>query len=153
MIDIRPATSDDALTLIAVREDMFRAMGIDDEDRIAALRRQAVPWMTEALSDGRAVGFIALEGSAVIGGVSMTLVELQPQFNVVSGRFGTVYGLYVAPEYRGRGTATRLVEHCIAHARDVWRCEMVTLHAAERARPIYERMGFVPTSEMRLLIG
>jgi GNAT superfamily N-acetyltransferase len=60
-----------------------------------------------------------------------------------------VYGLYVDPAERGRGTAARLVAAAVSHARDVG-CDLVTLHAADKARPIYERLGFAPTSEMRL---
>jgi hypothetical protein len=44
-----------------------------------------------------------------------------------------------------------MVRRCIEVARDRG-CELVTLHAAMRARPLYERVGFEASPEMRYFV-
>ncbi|MGZ3505938.1 MAG: GNAT family N-acetyltransferase [Vulcanimicrobiaceae bacterium] len=55
-------------------------------------------------------------------------------------RTGYIFGVRVEPAYRGNGIATRLTRACIE----------IRLHASDAGRPIYERLGFSPTNEMRL---
>ncbi len=58
---------------------------------------------------------------------------------------GLLWGVFVQPQWRGRGLGERLVRHVIAHA-----CEHVLLlHATvgtsnQTARALYHRLGFVP---------
>lgn len=95
------------------------------------------------------MGWVAERGGVAVGGVTMTLNEGLPQYRSPNGRVASILGLYVVPEERGAGLATRLVNEGIAAAR-AWDADLVTLHAADKARPIYERLGFVRTKEMRL---
>lgn len=52
-----------------------------------------------------------------------------------------IYGMYVAPEARGRGVAGGLTTTLIARARDLG-CRRLVLHATEMAVGIYLRAGF-----------
>lgn len=146
---IRPAGTADAGILVELRGRMLIELGADDPERLAELARVSIEWSEPALADGRLAGWIAEREGSVIGGVSMTLATTQPQYRSLSGKVASVYGLYVLPAERGCGVATRLVSAAIAGARERgW--DLVTLHAADQARPIYERLGFTATSEMRL---
>ncbi|WP_045234703.1 GNAT family N-acetyltransferase, partial [Deinococcus pimensis] len=62
-----------------------------------------------------------------------------------------VLNVFVEPGDRGRGLARTLMDHLLAEARarDV---RVVALHASGLGRPLYERMGFTPTNEMRLVL-
>lgn len=128
---------------------MLIELGADDPARLAELARVSIEWAESALADGRLAGWIAERDGRVIGGVSMTITTGLPQYRSLTGMVASVYGLYVTPAERGREVATRLVSLAVEHAREHG-CDLVTLHAADKARPIYERLGFVPTSEMRL---
>lgn len=148
-VRIRPATTADLGTLVDLRERMLVELGSDDRDRLTDLRERSMPWFESAFAEGRAVGWIAERDGTVLGGVTMTLNHLLPQYRSPNGMVGSVLGLYVMPEERGGGLATALVQTAIGFARE-WGADLVTLHAADKARPIYERLGFVRTKEMRL---
>ena len=148
---IRPAGPTDAGILVELRGRMLIELGADDPERLAELARVSIEWSEPALADGRLAGWIAERDGTVIGGVSMTLATTQPQYRSLSGKVASVYGLYVLPVERGQGIAGRLVSAAVEHAREQgW--DLVTLHAADLARPIYERLGFAATSEMRLML-
>lgn len=148
---IRTAGPTDAGILVELRGRMLIELGADDPELLAELARLSIEWSEPALADGRLAGWIAERDGTVIGGVSMTLTTTQPQYRSLSGKIASVYGLYVLPAERGAGVATRLVSAAVEHARELgW--DLVTLHAADLARPIYERLGFTSTSEMRLVL-
>lgn len=148
-VAIRQASEADAETLVDLRERMLVELEADDRERLADLRARSLEWLANAMPDGEATGWLAERDGRVVGGVSLTLLETQPQYRSPSGRLASVYGLFVEPDERGHGTATALVRAALdfARSRDV---DLVTLHAADKARPLYERLGFTPTKEMRL---
>lgn len=56
---------------------------------------------------------------------------------------GDIWGVYVAPEARGKGIGRRLLEHVLAHARD--RVQQVHLSVTTTNGPavaLYEHLGF-----------
>lgn len=148
-IRIRQATLADTEALIDLRARMLVELGLADVGLLETLRRNTLEWYAQSFADGSTAGWLAERDGVVIGGVALTLATGQPQFRSPSGRTALVYGLFVQPEERGAGVATRLVSEAVAHAR-AWGAEVVTLHAAEKARPLYARLGFRPTGEMRL---
>jgi ribosomal protein S18 acetylase RimI-like enzyme len=60
-----------------------------------------------------------------------------------------IINVYVEPDWRQQGIAERLMRHMIDFARKSGIPSLV-LHASEAGRPLYERLGFTPTGEMRL---
>lgn len=150
-ITIRPAGLDDAVLLIELRERMLRELGRTDEEHIRQLAENSLEWSRRAFPSGTAFGWLAEKNGRVVGGVSMTIIETQPQYRSMAGRIASVYGLFVEPDERGVGVATGLVTTAVEHARSLG-IDLVSLHAADKARPIYERIGFEPSSEMRLFL-
>src|SRR5882724_7073237 len=65
----------------------------------------------------------------------------------VDDRRGYILNLFVEPEYRGRGVARNLME---ASDREFARrgLSYAILHATAMGRPLYERNGWQPTTEM-----
>ena len=57
--------------------------------------------------------------------------------------------VFVDPAWRRRGLARELMEAVIAWGRSEGLARLV-LHASADGRPLYEELGFEPTSEMRL---
>lgn len=109
-------------------------------------------WFCRELRGGRLWGFVAEDPSGrAVGGA---LLWLQPR--LPSPRFPHrvgpyVFSVYTEPDHRGRGVASRLVAALVdsAAARGYVRVE---LHATEMGRSIYERLGFVPTTQMRVVL-
>jgi len=67
--------------------------------------------------------------------------------NELGGEVCTVDELYVGPEYRGRGLATRLFERLVDEEQSLWSGTPVALALEvtpqnERARALYEHLGF-----------
>ena len=58
-----------------------------------------------------------------------------------SGREAYIMNMYTAPEWRGRGLATRLFDALMGDAREAG-AQLVRLHATEDGRALYERSGF-----------
>jgi ribosomal protein S18 acetylase RimI-like enzyme len=60
-----------------------------------------------------------------------------------------VLNVYVAPAWRRRGVGEALMRAVLdaLAARGIRR---IVLHASDNGRPLYERLGFVATNEMRL---
>jgi GNAT superfamily N-acetyltransferase len=86
----------------------------------------------------------------VVGAVELDVRRVAPGPVHRRGSLPYVYGLFVVPERRRRGVARALL--AAAHAWvDEAGYEALALHASPAGRPLYEKMGFVPTSEMRLL--
>jgi GNAT superfamily N-acetyltransferase len=57
--------------------------------------------------------------------------------------------VYIEPAFRRRGIACRLTQTIISWCREQG-FQWIYLHASEQGRPLYEALGFEPSSEMRL---
>jgi GNAT superfamily N-acetyltransferase len=61
-----------------------------------------------------------------------------------------VVNVFTERGWRRRGIAERLITHVIDWARSHGIARLV-LHASPEGRPLYERLGFEPTNEMRFM--
>ena len=138
---IRHLTPDDASAVLALRQECmlnaplaFFASPEDDRfDSLEATRKHMVP----------------SDQSMMVGAFKPELVGMagiyrEPRRKVRHKM--TVWGMYVAPAFRGRGLARGLLEALIDYARQTEGVECVHLSvssAAPEARRVYERAGFV----------
>ena len=150
MPTIRHALPEEAGILGEFRLRMFRSMGVADDARLSALASVQDPWTRQALTDGRMTGLVAESDGEVVGALQIAWVDLPPSLRDLRGRKAYLLGLYVVPAARQGGVARALVERAIEEAR-AGGVELITLHASDAGRPLYEKLGFEPTSEMRLL--
>jgi GNAT superfamily N-acetyltransferase len=153
---IRRATAGDADVLAHHRAAMFRDMGSLRAEDYDALHEASRPWFADAIPAGEYVAFVASPAGRpgeVVGGAGMQLrrllprpradgagIELRPQ--------ALVMNVYTEPAWRRRGLAALLMEQVLAWARE-HDVGAIVLHASDEGRPLYERMGFVATNEMR----
>jgi ribosomal protein S18 acetylase RimI-like enzyme len=127
MITLRPATLETVrpLRLRALREDpdAFGSRLADEQDRPDA---DWDFWVHDSL--------IAFDGDTPVGMANLKL----------DGDEAKLFGMWVAPEARGRGVAEELARALIERAGE----RPITLCVAEPARAarrLYERLGFTPT--------
>jgi len=154
---VRVAVAGDIPVLARQRVTMFRDMA-----KLAAvldepLERATAEYMRNALPRGEYLAWVAEStGScpAIIGGAGVQLRPIlpRPREGVVDLELGPeamVLNVYVAPDWRRRGVGEALMRALLDElaARHIRR---IVLHAADAGRRLYERMGFVPTNEMRL---
>jgi GNAT superfamily N-acetyltransferase len=64
-------------------------------------------------------------------------------------RRATILNVYVYPGFRRKGIARRLMQTMIDWCRKE-SFAVVYLHASKDGKPLYEELGFEPTTEMRL---
>ncbi len=60
-----------------------------------------------------------------------------------------VMNVYVERMWRRKGVAALLMVRVLAHARGAG-LGVITLRASDEGRPLYLRLGFAPTNELRL---
>lgn len=147
---LRPAGTHDAQLVARHRASMFRDMGSVSAEDSELLRSASEPWLSGLLANGDYLGWLVEHRRVVVAGGGILIRESGPVPGCYRvGRWAHIANLYTEPDHRRRGLARRLVktilDWCTAHGID-----HVTLSASEEGRPLYESLGFKPTSEMSL---
>jgi ribosomal protein S18 acetylase RimI-like enzyme len=154
---IRAAGPSDIPVLAAHRAAMFRDMGQLTARQEQPLTRATAAYLREALPRGEYLGWIAEDGGmtgVTIGGAGVQLRPILPRprsgnDDLELGPEAIVLNVYVEPAWRRRGVGEALMRTLLdgLAARGIRR---IVLHASENGRRLYERLGFVPSNEMRL---
>lgn len=154
---VRQAGATDIPVLAHHRAAMFRDMGQLASHQEETLERSTASYLHEALPRGEYLAWVAEdEGTpaAVIGGAGVQLRPILPRPRPGSddlelGPEAIVLNVYVEPAWRRRGVAEALMR-AILDALAARGIRRIVLHASPDGRRLYERLGFVPTNEMRL---
>jgi GNAT superfamily N-acetyltransferase len=154
---VRRAGAEDIPTLACHRAWMFRDMGKLPADKSEALQEATASYLRAALPRGEYVAWVAEAAGTppvIVGGAGVQLRPILPRpreggGDLELGPEAIVLNVYVELDWRRRGVAQALMRALLDElaARGVQR---IVLHASEDGRRLYERLGFVPTNEMRL---
>jgi GNAT superfamily N-acetyltransferase len=148
MFTTRNATVNDAALITAHRHAMFASMPNPNRRALETMSGAFEPWIGEKLAKGRYIGWIAEESGRVAGSAGLLILDWPPHPLDPSGHERAyVLNVFVEPDFRKRGLAHELLEHCMAEARRRG-IHVITLHASDAGRPVYEGYGFHATSEM-----
>jgi GNAT superfamily N-acetyltransferase len=145
---LRHATPDDAPLIAEHRVRMFQDTGRLDAAAAATMLELLTPMLHSMLTSGDYVGWLAsVAGAAVVAGAGVHVRQLLPRPETLTQREALVVNVYVQPEYRRRGIARHLMlailEWCGGQG-----IERVALHASDMGRPLYESLGFAPSTEL-----
>ena len=148
--EIREARLSDLPALVRHRELLFEEMAVGDVAGRARMAESCRAYLASALQDGSFRAWLAtLPDGTVVGGAALILSPWPGNPLNPLCRRADVLNVYVDPGHRRRGLGLRLMEavlgFCRAHG-----LGRVSLHASQQGRPLYERLGFKPTNEMRL---
>jgi GNAT superfamily N-acetyltransferase len=66
----------------------------------------------------------------------------------VPGREGIVLNVFTEKAWRRKGVAQLLMQHVLEWARTA-ALDRLVLHASDEGTALYDRLGFVPSNEMR----
>lgn len=149
---LRPSTPADLEIHLAHRLTMFRDMEMGSEEGLKRMAEAFRPQLRSWLHTGQCRGFLAEEDGHPVASVLMLMKEAIPTPVTPLSVRGYLFNVYTEPSHRRRGLAARLTDAALELARELG-LEMVELHASLEAEGMYQRMGFVPTSEMRLVMG
>jgi GNAT superfamily N-acetyltransferase len=147
----RSVTLADAALITAHRRAMFASMPNPQAAILDAMSRAFEPWVKQRISEGKYLGWVVEDGSRVAGSAGLLIVDWPPHpFHPEGSRRAYLLNVFVEPEFRKRGLAHSLIERCLAEARQRG-IRVVTLHSSDAGRPLYEKLGFHPTSEMMFI--
>ena len=148
MFATREATVADAALITAHRRAMFLSMPNPNDAVLNQVNRAFEPWVRERLTDGRYLGWIVEDDGRVAGSAGMLLVDWPPHpLHPDANQRGYLLNVFVEPEFRRRGLAHGLIKECLAEAKRRG-IRVVTLHASDAGRAVYEKLGFGSTNEM-----
>ena len=139
------------------RAAMFHDMGALAAHQMPSLEHATASYLQDAIARGEYLAWVAEQAEAspaIIGGAGVQLRPILPRPRPGSddlefGPEAIVLNVYVEPTWRRRGVAESLMRALLDElaARGIRR---IVLHASDDGRRLYERLGFVPTNEMRL---
>lgn len=152
---VRPAGMDDLPALAHHRSAMFRDMRQLAPDSESSLTDATATYLRDAMPRGEYLAWVAqdVEGH-VVGGAGVQLRPILPRprpgsSDLEMGPEGLVVNVYVEPPWRQRGVARALMTMLLG-ALATRGIRRIVLHASDEGRPLYERLGFHHTNEMRL---
>jgi GNAT superfamily N-acetyltransferase len=152
---IRLATLADVPTLVHHRVAMFRDMGELTEHTEQPLTEASESFFRATVESGEYLAWLALAPDTrerVVAGAGLWLRPMIPRpfpNGIAQGVEGLIVNVYTEPEWRRRGLAALVMRHLLDFTRE-HHIARVLLHASKDGRALYESLGFVPTSEMRL---
>jgi GNAT superfamily N-acetyltransferase len=149
---LRPSTPADLETHVAHRIAMFRDMEMGTEEGLKRMAEAFRPLLRSWLVTGQCRGFVLEAGGRAVASVLLLLKETLPTPVTPLTVRGYLFNVYTEPSQRRKGLAARLTDAALELARELG-LEILELHASLEAEGLYQRMGFVPTSEMRLVMG
>lgn len=148
MLETRLATAADAALISSHRRAMFEAMGRGTAEALDAMTRAFELWVLPRLADGRYTGWIISDAATPIASAGLLIMEWPPHpLDPIGESRAYLLNIFVEAAYRRRGLARELVRLCMAeaHRRGI---RIISLHASDQGRPVYESLGFRSANEM-----
>ncbi len=149
---LRPAEIADIPVLIELRLAQMQSMRRHDPESLARLAAATEIYLREHLPDGSFRAWLAEMDGQVVSTGGLVIRQAPPTYNNLSGREGYLMALYTRPEFRRRGLATAILQTILEHLRGEGILR-VTLRASQEGRPLYEKLGFEHTPEMKLRLA
>jgi GNAT superfamily N-acetyltransferase len=154
---VRSAAPSDAAIIARHRAEMFRDMGQLPSAVYPDLIEQTISYLSRAIGSGEYVGWLVTvqDSTDVFAGAGVQLRRILPrpmtedgQTRIAAGREAIVLNVFTERPWRRKGVARLLMQHVLDWAPDA-DIDRLVLHASDEGRVLYERLGFVPTGEMR----
>ena len=135
--------------------DHFYRMWLDlgfDEDSISSDWKDIIlQYIQNARQNLHYQAFIAeIEGN-IVGSAGCQLFDgLYPWiFKRECRQYGYIWGVYVEKSYRDRGIGKKLTGRTTEYLKSLG-CIRAVLHASPQGKPVYDRLGFIPSNQMHL---
>jgi len=158
MPTLRRATIDDAPLIAQHRHQMFADNNFASETRLSDMDANFTPWLRNHLATDNYIGLLLEDDAAddtaptVLASAGIFLLDFPPHWMDIEPRRAYLLNFYTAPSARGRGYANILLREAVDECRNR-NISVVTLHASPFGRPIYEKYGFKPSTEMMLRLS
>jgi GNAT superfamily N-acetyltransferase len=155
---VRLATVADLAVIARHRAEMFSDMGILPRPLYEELVTETIRYLEQAMPAGEYLGWLAAPSDmqeTIVAGVGILQRRVPPHpydglggVVLAEGRQGIVLNVFTERPWRRHGLAGLLMRHALAWAASNG-LETLVLHASDDGLPLYERLGFVASNEMR----
>ncbi len=156
---VRFATPADADIIGTHRARMFYDMGDIPDHLFDEFQARSREHLQRMLKSGEYIGWLASPAHSlgkIIAGAGVQLRQVSPhpstgpngERGIAEGRHAIIINVFTEPEWRRRGVAALLMQYIIDWSRNE-KLDRLVLHASDEGRALYEKLGFVQTSEMK----
>ncbi len=121
-------------------------------EEMAAMEEAYARFARARLADGTMKAWVIEAQSQIVACGALLILLYPPNPIDPSGRTARLYSMYTLPEYRRKGLARRIAQQAIEHCK-AQGIKRIGLGASTAGKPLYESLGFQPTSEMRLILS
>jgi len=149
---VRAGTLADVEIIVAHRRAMFFDGGFHDQRALDEMSAAFGPWLRRKMQAGEYLAWFAVsDDNHIAAGAGLWLMDWPPHM-IGPGRYrGNIVNVYTDPRFRRMGLAMRLMETVLDWCRNN-RVRAVILHASDEGRPLYDKLGFTATNEMRIVL-
>src|SRR2546425_5159631 len=148
---IRQATLGDLDLLVRHRRGMWNAIAKILKTDLDVADRTYRRWARTQMKSDRFAGFIVDVGGAAVASGCVWFIQVQPRPNWKGTTAAYLLSMFTEEAHRGRGHGARIVREAIRYAK-ARGIHVMLLHASAFGEPIYTRLGFERTTEMRLFL-
>lgn len=149
---VRRATLEDLDILVRHRRGMWKDIAQIPKADLDAADRVYRRWARSQMNSNRLAAFIVEVGGEPTASGCVWLMQVQPRPTWEGTTAAYLLSMFTEPAHRGRGYGARIVREAIRHAK-ARGIHVMLLHASKFGEPIYRRLGFERTTEMRLFLG
>lgn len=147
---IEQAGKDSVSILMRHRERMWREIGDYSEEQIRISQENYSVWLSQKLSTGELIAFVAYDGDRGAAGSGCVWVQSTgPKPHNPDGIVSYLMSMYTEEKYRRQGVASAILGKAVEFSRKKGIRRMY-LHASRFGRALYQKEGFVESNEMRL---
>src|SRR2546428_8080008 len=146
---VRRATLGDLDLLVRHRRGMWKAIAKIPRADLDVADRTYRRWAQTQMKSNRFAGFIVDVGEEPVASGCVWLMEVQPRPNWKGTTAAYLLSMFTEPAHRSRGHGARIVREAIRFAKERG-IQVMILHASSFGEPIFTRLGFERTTEMRL---
>jgi GNAT superfamily N-acetyltransferase len=127
---------------------MIQECGLEGSGFVEGAHERLVAYFAGELERDAMGLFLMKAGDAVVGSAAAFINDGRTN-QILRDRFATIAGVFVEPEFRGRGIARALTGLTMAWAKDAG-CTSIRLTASKSAEPLYRELGFEDGRELVL---
>ena len=138
-MEYRIATASDCVELTRLRMKMRGELDADfrEED----LYLPTLNFFRRNIGSGQHAAFVCEDEGRIVATAGMTFFEMMPTSAHINGRAARLMNMYVEPEYRRKGIASRLLGFAMRYAKD-HSVSKVMLNPSRMGEELYKKYGF-----------
>lgn len=139
----KKASLSDLEILVSTRVNVLRSANqLDLSVDMKVVEKSSRLYYQEALASDNHTAFLVYNADDnVIGASAVSYYQVMPTYHNPSGKKAYIMNMYVAPEHRRKGIATKLLDLLIADSKERG-IDHITLEATQIGRKLYENYGF-----------